>query len=131
MYRGYGYVDKDMEVTPLTPKISDKAFLVRDKALFPNLSLYSYLPKEQRNEKPLAEDVEMRLTKSFHRKAYNITTDSFFTTAKVAGLLQEKGTTLVGTVRANVKRISKEITKQGNEKFLASFSSMMIKSACS
>ena len=36
---------------------------------------------------------------------------------KVAGLLQEKNTTLVGTVRANVIGIPKEITKGGNEKF--------------
>ena len=36
---------------------------------------------------------------------------------KVAKLLQEKGTTLVGTVNANVKGIPKEITKGGNEEF--------------
>ena len=63
----------------------------------------------------------MRLTKSFHRKGYNITRDNFFTTVKVAGLLQEKGTTLVGTVRANVKGIPKETTKGGNEKFSSKF----------
>ena len=40
---------------------------------------------------------------------------------KVAELLQEQGTTLVGTVRANVKGIPKEITKGGNEKFSSKF----------
>ena len=40
---------------------------------------------------------------------------------KVAGLLQEKNTTLVGTVRANVIGIPKEITKGGNEKFSSKF----------
>ena len=40
---------------------------------------------------------------------------------KVARLLQEKNTTLVGTVRANVKGIPKEITKGGNEKFSSKF----------
>ena len=79
------------------------------------------LEKEQRNGKPLAEDVVMRLTKSFYRKGYNSTTDNFFTTVKVAGLMQEKGTTLIGTVRANVKGIPKEINKGGNEKFSSTF----------
>ena len=36
---------------------------------------------------------------------------------KVAALLQEKGTTFVGTFRANVKGMPREITKGGNEKF--------------
>ena len=63
----------------------------------------------------------MRLTKIFHRKQHNITTDNFFATVKVAGLLQEKGTTLVGIVRANVKGIPKEITKGSNEKFACRF----------
>ena len=63
------------------------------------------LEKEQRKGKPLAEDVVMRLTESFHRKGYNITTDNFFTTVEVAWLLQEKGTTLAETVRVNVKGI--------------------------
>ena len=63
----------------------------------------------------------MRLTKSFHRKGYNITTNNCFTTVKVAGLVQEKGTTLVGIVRANVKGIPKEITEGGNKKFSSKF----------
>ena len=82
------------------------------------------LEKERRNGKPLAEDVVMRLTKSFHRKGNNITTDNFFTTVKVVGLLQENGTLLdrtVLTVRANVKGVPKEITKGCNEKFSSKF----------
>ena len=64
----------------------------------------------------------MRLKKSLYGKGYGITTDSFFfTTIEVAGLLQEKGTTLVGTVRANVKGILKEITKGDTEKFSSKF----------
>ena len=63
------------------------------------------LEKEQRNGKPLAENVVMRLTAGFHKRGYNVTTVIFFTTVKVAGLLQEKNTTLVGTVRTNVKSI--------------------------
>ena len=79
------------------------------------------LGKEQRNGKPLAEDVVMRLTAGFHKRGYNVTTNIFFTTVKVAELLQEKNTTLVGTVRANVKGIPKKITKGGNEKFSSKF----------
>ena len=56
-------------------------------AIFPYLGA---LEKEQQNGKPLAEDVVMRLTKSFHRKRYHITTDDFFTTVKVAQLLQNR-----------------------------------------
>ena len=63
----------------------------------------------------------MRLTKSFHRKRYSVTTHNFFTTVKVAGLLQENGTTLVRTVCANVKGIPNEITKGGNDKFSSKF----------
>ena len=51
----------------------------------------------------------------------NHTRGQFFATVKVAGLLQEKGTTLVGIVRANVKGIPKEITKGSNEKFACRF----------
>ena len=54
----------------------------------------------------------MKLMKYFYRKEYNITTDNFCTNVKITGLLQEKGTALIGTVRANVKGILKEITKE-------------------
>ena len=63
----------------------------------------------------------MRPTAGFHKRGYNVTTVNFFTTVKVVGLLQEKSTTLVGTVRANVNGIPKEITKGGNEKFSSKF----------
>ena len=38
------------------------------------------LENKKQNGKPLAEEVVMRLTKSFHRNKYNITMDNFFTT---------------------------------------------------
>ena len=40
--------------------------------------------KEQCNEKPLAEDVVIKLTAGFHKRGYNVTTNNFFTTVKVA-----------------------------------------------
>ena len=70
------------------------------------------LEKEQRNGKPLAEDVVMRLTAGFLKRGHNVTTNNFFTTVKVAELLQEKNTTLVGTVRAIVKGIPKKKNNQ-------------------
>ena len=40
---------------------------------------------------------------------------------RVAALLQEKASTFVGTFRANVKGIPREITKGGNKKFSCKF----------
>ena len=55
-----------------------------------NILLYlGTLEKEQRNGKPLAEDVVMRPIAGFHKRGYNVTTDNFFTTVKVAGLFQK------------------------------------------
>ena len=54
------------------------------------LPYLEYSEKEQLNEKLLADDVVMRITAGFHKNGYNVTTDNFFTTVKVAGLLQEK-----------------------------------------
>ena len=76
--------------------------------LLPHLGAFE---KEQRNGKPLAEDVVMRLTESIHNKAdYNVTADNFFTSVHVASVLQQKKITIVGTVRNNNKGLTKEMT---------------------
>ena len=53
--------------------------------------------------------------------AYNITTDNFFSSVEVAALLQSKEITVIETVRANSKRLSKEITGNSKESFSNKF----------
>ena len=52
------------------------------------LPSFGVLEKEQRKGRPLFEDVVMRLTSNLDRNGgYNITTDNFFTSVHLAGLL--------------------------------------------
>ena len=95
---------------------------VESKYVYNLLPYLGAFEKEQRNGKPLAEDVVMRLTESIHNKAgYNVTTDNFFTSVHVASLLQQKKITIVGTVRNNNKGLTKEITKCGNDMYGSKF----------
>ena len=74
-----------------------------------NILLYlGALEKEQRNGRPLSEDVVMRLTRNLDRNGgYNITTDNFFTSVHLAVLLSQENMTIVGNVRANSKGLPK------------------------
>ena len=75
------------------------------------------LEKEQRNGRPLSEIVVMRLTSNLDKNGgYNITTDNFFTSVYLAGLLSQQNMTIVGTVCANIK-----ITRGDKEKFSSCF----------
>ena len=95
---------------------------VESKYVYNLLPYLGAFEKEQRNGKPLAEDVVMRLTESIHNKAgYNVTTDNFFTSVHVASLLQQKKITIVGTVRNNSKGLTKEMTKCGNDMYGSKF----------
>ena len=80
------------------------------------------LKTEERNGRPLSEDIVMRLTSKLGRNGgYNITTDDFFTSVHLAGLLSQQNMTIVGTVCANSKGLPKEITRGDNEKFSSRF----------
>ena len=80
------------------------------------------LEREQRNCRPFAEDVVMRLTQSIHNQGgCNITTDNFFTSVYLATLLLEKKISMVGTVRSNSKGLTKFMTKNNNELHKSSF----------
>ena len=104
---------------------------VKSKYVCNLLPYLEALEKNQRNGKTLAEDVVMRLTDCLQRnRGYNITTDNFFSSVKVAALLQSKEITVVGTVRANSKGLSKEITGNSKEKCSNKFFSMLIITAC-
>ena len=95
---------------------------VESKYVYNLLPYLGAFEKEQRNGKPLAEDVVMRLIESIHNKAgYNVTTDNFFTSVHVASLLQQKKITIVGTVRNNNKGLTKEMTKCGNDMYGSKF----------
>ena len=84
--------------------------------------------REQRNGRPLAEDVVMTLTQSIHNQGgYNVTTDNFFTSVYLATLLLEKKISIVGMVRSNSKGLTKFMTKNDNKLHKSSFFSTIAK----
>ena len=66
--------------------------------------------KESSQGVPLAQDAVLRLVSPVKSKGYNITTDNFFTSVALAEKLEVIATTVVGTVRANSKGITKAMT---------------------
>ena len=68
--------------------------------------------KESRQGVPLAQDVVLRLVSPVKSKEYNNTTDNFFTSVALAEKLEAIATTVVGTVRANSKSITKIISRK-------------------
>ena len=61
--------------------------------IFPYLGA---LEREQRDGRPLAEDVVIRLAQSIHKQGgYNVTTDNFFTSVNLATLLLKKKISMV------------------------------------
>ena len=95
---------------------------VDSKYVYNILPCLGALEREQRNGRPLAEDVVMRLTHSIHNQGgYNITTDNFFTSVYLATLLLEKKISMVGTVKSNSKGLTKFMTKNDNELHKGSF----------
>ena len=66
--------------------------------------------KDSRQGVPLAQDVVLRLVSPVKFKGCNITTDNFFTSVALAEKLEVIATTVVGTVRANRKGITKAMT---------------------
>ena len=70
--------------------------------------------KESRAGAPLAESVVLKLVQQVKNKGYNVTTDNFFTSLPLAKKLKDIDTTIVGTVRANSKHLSSQLT--GSEK---------------
>ena len=66
--------------------------------------------KESRQGVPLAQDVVLRLVSPVKFKGYNITTKNILTSVALAKKLETIATTVVGTVRANNKGITKAMT---------------------
>lgn len=67
-----------------------------------------YLGKDEtRNSTPLGEFVVMKLAEPYLHHGRNITTDNFFTSFPLAEKLVAKGTSLVGTIRANKRELPK------------------------
>lgn len=85
---------------------------------------FPYLGKDETRESsiPLSEFVVLKLIEPFTCSVRNVTTDNFFTSLSLASKLLEKRTTLVGTVRANKKKLPK-LAKQKKDK-LPRFSSV-------
>ena len=77
------------------------------------VNLRPYLEAQEKERKqgvPLARDVVLRLISPVKSKGYNITTDNFFTSVALAEKLEVIATTVVETVRANSKGITKAMT---------------------
>lgn len=87
---------------------------VRTKYL---LNAFPYLGKNE--ERPLnqrlSEYVVMRLMKPFLSKGLNVTVDNFFTSIHLAKELQQKGTSLVGTVSKARREIPKSMKDSREE----------------
>ena len=66
--------------------------------------------KESKQRVPLAQDVVLRLVSLVKSKGYNMTTDNFFTSVALAKKSEAIATTVVETVRANSKGITKAMT---------------------
>ena len=75
-----------------------------------NIIPYLGSQEKQSRDGPLAESVVMKITEPVQSKGYNVTTDNFFTSFELAKKLQKEGTSIVETVRANSKRLPKEVT---------------------
>lgn len=75
-----------------------------------------YLGKDEtRNSTPLGEFVVMKLAEPYLHHGRNITTDNFFISIPLAEKLVAKGTSLVGTIRANKRELPKP-TKSKKDK---------------
>jgi hypothetical protein len=66
--------------------------------------VYNILPylgsfeKELRGDLSLAEHVVEGLMEGLFNKGYNITTDNFFTSVRIAQIIRDRGSTIVGTI---------------------------------
>ena len=75
------------------------------------LNIKPYLGRnfdEERGGLQLGESVVMSLMQPFLGRGYNVTTDNFFTSLRLAKQLAAKKTTLLGTVRANRRELPAE-----------------------
>ena len=87
--------------------------------IFPYLGV---VEKEQQNGRLLAENVVMILISNLDRNGgYNITTDYFFTSVRLAGSLSQQNITIVRTIHADTKRLPREITEGQKRKFSSKF----------
>ena len=101
---------------------------VDSKYVYNILPYVGALESEQRDGRPLEEEVVMRLIQNIHNQGgYNVTTDNFFTSVNLATLLLEKKISMVGTVWSNSKGLTKLMAKNDNELHKSSFFSMMTK----
>lgn len=88
------------------------------------VNIIPYLGKHEAHERqgrPLAQDVVLKLTDVVKNKGYQVTTDNFFTSVETAKLLLERKTTMVGTLRANSKGIPSDLKKSLGTKYDSKF----------
>ena len=77
------------------------------------MNVRPYLGKnfdDERGGVQLGEHVVLKLMEPFIDKGYNVTTDNFFTSLRLAKQLGRKKTTLVGTMRGNRKEMPPSFT---------------------
>lgn len=66
-----------------------------------------YLGKDpaRRQENDVPMDVCMKLMEPLYNQGYNLTTDNFFTSLRLADSLRDKGTSLLGTIRKQRREV--------------------------
>jgi hypothetical protein len=69
------------------------------------LNIMPYLGKDETRVSGLGSHVVMSLMEPYFGRGYNVTTDNFFTGLDLARKLQQKKTSIVGTVRNNRREI--------------------------
>lgn len=81
------------------------------------INSFPYLGKDEHRPSnvPLSEYVVLQLMTPYLNKGRNVTTDNFFTSLRLAKLLREKKTSLVGTVNRSRKEVPDFVKKSRTE----------------
>lgn len=91
------------------------------KYVFNVLPYLGGMEKASRMGEKLCDNVVNRLMRSLVNKGYNITCDNFFTNVELAKCLQQKQTSIVGTLRQNSKGVPSEIISEKLQRHESSF----------
>ena len=87
------------------------------------VDIISYMGQQEAEPRTcqLGEQVVKTLMEPLFGKDYNVTTDNFFTSLRVATFLQEKLFTICGTIRNNRRELSDEFTNNSQDQYSSRF----------
>jgi hypothetical protein len=106
-----------------TGKFGIKFFMLTDAEVPYLLNAKPYLSAqfdENRQGLQLGEHVALKLIEPFENSGYNITSDNFFTSLRLAHKLSDKRTTLVSTLSNNRREIPSELLSAKNRELKSS-----------